>query len=125
MHPTETFSSDRRSILKGLAAAAVTSLAAPEFAAESLPAAPTGTAAAIATDKAYWAAVKGLYAVTPVCRQFRERLARGIMPRPVRREFIRQSDMINYQEHVLRAAALGSTSEAVRAKVAGGGWCCA
>ena len=59
MHPTETISSDRRSILRGFAAAAVTSLAAPAFAAESLPAAPTGTPAAIATDKPYWAAVKG------------------------------------------------------------------
>ncbi len=54
MNPIDTISSDRRSILKGLAAAAVTSLAAPAMAAESLPAPPTGTAAAIATDKAYW-----------------------------------------------------------------------
>ena len=53
MHLIKTISSDRRSILKGLAAAAVAPLAAPAFAAEGLPAQPTGSAAAIATDKAY------------------------------------------------------------------------
>ena len=117
MHPTETISSDRRSILRGLAAAAVTSLAAPAFAAESLPAAPTGTAAAIATDKAYWAAVKGLYAVTPDVVNF-ENGYWGIMPEPVRREFIRQSDMINYQNTFYARQRAGADFEAVRAKVA-------
>jgi selenocysteine lyase/cysteine desulfurase len=116
MHPTETISPDRRSILRGLAAAAVTSLAAPAFA-ESLPAAPTGTAAAIATDKAYWAAVKGLYAVTPDVANF-ENGYWGIMPEPVRREFIRQSDMINYQNTFYARQRAGADFEAVRAKVA-------
>jgi selenocysteine lyase/cysteine desulfurase len=117
MHPTETISPDRRSILRGLAAAAVTSLAAPALAAENLPAAPTGTAAAIASDKAYWAAVRGLYAVTPDVVNF-ENGYWGIMPEPVRREFTRQSDMINYQNTFYARQRAGADFEAVRAKVA-------
>lgn len=117
MHLTETISSGRRSILKGFAAAAVASLAAPAMAADGLPAQPTGTAAAIATDKAYWAAVKGLYAVTPDVVNF-ENGYWGIMPEPVRREFIRQSDMINYQNTFYARQRAGADFEAVRAKVA-------
>ncbi|MBR0835975.1 aminotransferase class V-fold PLP-dependent enzyme [Bradyrhizobium manausense] len=117
MHLTETMSSGRRSLLKGLVAAAVAPFAAPAFAAESLPAAPTGSAAAIATDKSYWAAVKGLYAVTPDVVNF-ENGYWGIMPEPVRREFIRQSDMINYQNTFYARQRAGANFEAVRVKVA-------
>lgn len=122
MHLTETISSDRRSILKGLAAAAVTSLAAPAMAAEGLaaeglPAQPTGAAAAIAADKAYWAEVKGLYAVTSDVVNF-ENGYWGIMTEPVRREFIRQSDMINYQNTYYARLRAGADFEAVRARVA-------
>ncbi|MGW1419294.1 aminotransferase class V-fold PLP-dependent enzyme [Bradyrhizobium manausense] len=117
MHLTETMSSGRRSLLKGLVAGAVAPFAAPAFAAESLPAAPTGSAAAIATDKSYWAAVKGLYAVTPDVVNF-ENGYWGIMPEPVRREFIRQSDMINYQNTFYARQRAGADFEAVRVKVA-------
>lgn len=117
MNPTDTISSNRRSILKGLAAAAIAPLASPAMAAEGLPPAPTGTPAAIATDKAYWAAVKGLYAVTPEIANF-ENGYWGIMPEPVRREFIRQSDMINYQNTFYARQRAGADFEAVRAKVA-------
>ncbi|MBR0686235.1 aminotransferase class V-fold PLP-dependent enzyme [Bradyrhizobium manausense] len=117
MHLTETMSSGRRSLLKGLVAGAVAPFAAPAFAAESLPAAPTGSAAAIATDKSYWAAVKRLYAVTPDVVNF-ENGYWGIMPEPVRREFIRQSDMINYQNTFYARQRAGADFEAVRVKVA-------
>ncbi|MCK1388908.1 aminotransferase class V-fold PLP-dependent enzyme [Bradyrhizobium sp. 21] len=127
MHLTETISSDRRSILKGLAAAAVTSLAAPAttatamaataMAADGLPAQPTGAAAAIATDNAYWTAVKGLYAVTPEIVNL-ENGFWGIMAEPVRREFIRQSDMVNYQNSYYARQRAGADFEAVRIKVA-------
>lgn len=127
MHLTETSSSDRRSILKGLAAAAAASLAAPAMAAtdmaatvlaaDGLPAQPTGAAAAIATDKAYWTAVKGLYAVTPDVVNL-ENGYWGIMAEPVRREFIRQSDMINYQNTYYARQRAGADFEAVRARVA-------
>ncbi|MFK4527098.1 isopenicillin-N epimerase [Bradyrhizobium japonicum] len=117
MHLTKTMSSDRRSILKGLAAAAVTSLAAPAMAADGLPAQPTGAAAAIATDNAYWAAVKGLYSVTPDVVNL-ENGFWGIMAEPVRREFIRQTDMVNYQNTFYARQRAGADFEAVRIKVA-------
>ncbi|RZM99326.1 aminotransferase [Bradyrhizobium genosp. SA-3] len=117
MHLIETMSSDRRSILKGLAAAAVTSLAAPAMAAEGVPAQPAGSALAVATDKAYWTAVKGLYAVTPEVVNL-ENGYWGIMAEPVRREFIRQTDMINYQNTYYARLRAGADFEAVRAKVA-------
>jgi len=117
MNPTETISPDRRSILKGLAAAAATALAAPAMAAEGLPPPPTDAAAAIATDKAYWAAVRGLYAVTPDIVNF-ENGYWGIMPEPVRREFIRQSDMVNFQNTFYARQRVGADFEAVRVKVA-------
>lgn len=117
MHLIETMSSDRRSVLKGLAAAALTSLGAPAVAADGLPPQPAGAAAAIATDKVYWAAVKGLYAVTPDVVNF-ENGYWGIMAEPVRREFIRQSDMINYQNTYYARQRAGADFEAVRARVA-------
>lgn len=117
MHFASTISSDRRSILKGLAATAATSLAAPAMAADGLPAQPTGSAIAVATDKAYWADVKRLYAVTPDVVNL-ENGYWGIMAEPVRREFIRQSDMINYQNTYYARLRAGTDFEAVRAKVA-------
>jgi len=117
MHPIKTISSDRRSILKGLAAAVVAPLAAPAMAAEGLPPQPAGSAAAIAADKAYWTAVKGLYAVTPDVVNL-ENGFWGIMAEPVRREFIRQSDMVNYQNTYYARLRSGADFEAVRAKVA-------
>jgi len=117
MHLTETHATDRRSILKGFAAAALAPFATPAFAAESLPAVPTGTPAAIATDKAYWTAVKGLYAVTPDIVNL-ENGYWGIMTEPVRREFIRQSDMINFQNTYYARQRAGADFDAVRSKVA-------
>ena len=117
MHPIKTISSDRRSILKGLAAAVVAPLAVPALAAEGLPPQPAGSAAAIAADKAYWTAVKGLYAVTPDVVNL-ENGFWGIMAEPVRREFIRQSDMVNYQNTYYARLRSGADFEAVRAKVA-------
>ncbi|MCP3464082.1 MULTISPECIES: aminotransferase class V-fold PLP-dependent enzyme [unclassified Bradyrhizobium] len=117
MHLIKTLSSNRRSILKGLAAAAVAPLAAPVMAAEGLPKAPTGPAAAIATDKAYWDAARGLYAVTPDIVNL-ENGYWGIMPEPVRREFIRQADMVNSQNSYYARQRFGADFEAVRVKVA-------
>jgi selenocysteine lyase/cysteine desulfurase len=117
MHLIKTILSDRRSILKGLAAATVAPLAAPPMAAEGLPKPPTGPAAVIATDKAYWDAVRVLYAVTPDVVNL-ENGFWGVMPEPVRREFIHQSDMVNYQNSYYARQHAGPDFEAVRAKVA-------
>ncbi|MGY8684366.1 aminotransferase class V-fold PLP-dependent enzyme [Bradyrhizobium sp. UFLA05-153] len=117
MHLIKTISSDRRSILKGFTAAVVAPLAAPVMAAEGLPKAPTGPAAAIATDKAYWDAARGLYAVTPDIVNL-ENGYWGVMPEPVRREFVRQVDMVNSQNSYYARQRFGADFEAVRVKVA-------
>ena len=117
MHLFKTSSSDRRSILKGIAAASVAPLAGPAMAAEGLPKAPTGPAAAIATDKGYWDAVRGLYAVTSDVVNL-ENGYWGVMPEPVRREFIRQTDMVNSQNSYYARQRFGADFEAVRGKVA-------
>jgi selenocysteine lyase/cysteine desulfurase len=82
-----------------------------------LPPQPIGPAAAIATDNAYWAAVKGLYAVTPEIVNL-ENGFWGIMAEPVRREFIRQSDMVNFQNSYYARQRAGADFDAVRTKVA-------
>jgi len=112
----DTMTSNRRSILRGLAAVAVAPLASPAMA-EGLPRPPTGPAAEIAADKAYWSAVRGLYAVTPDVVNL-ENGYWGVMPEPVRREFIRQSDMVNYQNSYYARQRFGADFEAVRVKVA-------
>jgi isopenicillin-N epimerase len=117
MHLIKTISSDRRTILKGLAVAAVAPLAAPALAAEGLPKPPIGSAAAIATDKVFWDAVRGLYAVTADVVNL-ENGYWGLMPEPVRREFIRQADMVNYQNSYYARQHAGADFETVRAKVA-------
>jgi isopenicillin-N epimerase len=70
-----------------------------------------------ATDKAYWSAVRGLYAVTPDIVNL-ENGYWGIMAEPVRQEFIRQSDMVNYQNSYYVRQRSSADFEAVRAKVA-------
>ena len=117
MHLTETMSSDRRLILKGLAAAAMLPLATPAVAAGGLVAPRAGSNVALATDKTFWADVKRLYAVTPDVVNF-ENGYWGIMAEPVRREFIRQSDMINYQNTYYARLRAGADFDAVRARVA-------
>jgi isopenicillin-N epimerase len=117
MHLIKTISSDRRAILKGLAVAAVAPLAAPALAAEGLPKPPIGSAAAIATDKVFWDAVRGLYAVTTDVVNL-ENGYWGLMPEPVRREFIRQADMVNYQNSYYARQHAGADFEVVRARVA-------
>jgi isopenicillin-N epimerase len=117
MHLIKTISSDRRAILKGLAVAAVAPLAAPALAAEGLPKPPIGSAAAIATDKVFWDAVRGLYAVTADVVNL-ENGYWGLMPEPVRREFIRQADMVNYQNSYYARQHASGDFETVRAKAA-------
>ncbi|MGY3453037.1 aminotransferase class V-fold PLP-dependent enzyme [Bradyrhizobium sp. USDA 4353] len=121
MHPTQTISSHRRSILKGLAAAAMTPLAtaamAGETASEELPKLTGDTAAEIATDAGYWAAVRRLYAVTPDIVNL-ENGYWGVMPEPVRREFMRQTEMVNRENSYYARQRFGADFEAVRVKVA-------
>ncbi|MET4214535.1 selenocysteine lyase/cysteine desulfurase [Bradyrhizobium sp. LA2.1] len=75
------------------------------------------SSAAIATDNAYWGAVRGLYSVTPDIVNL-ENGYWGIMAEPVRREFIRQLDMVNYQNSYYARERFGRDFESVRGKVA-------
>ncbi|MGY4309168.1 isopenicillin-N epimerase [Bradyrhizobium sp. USDA 4369] len=121
MTPTDTITSSRRSILAGLAATAVLPLAGTATTAEGalsgLPTPPAGSATAIATDQAYWSTVRGLYAVTPDVVNL-ENGYWGVMPEPVRREFIRQTDMVNRENSYYARQRFGADFEAVRVKVA-------
>lgn len=114
---SKTFTPSRRSIMRGLAASAVAPLVASVAAAEGLPKPPAGSAAEIATNEAYWSTVRGLYAVTPDVVNL-ENGYWGVMPEPVRREFIRQTDMVNTQNSYYARQRYGADAEAVRTKVA-------
>ncbi|TYO64556.1 aminotransferase class V-fold PLP-dependent enzyme [Bradyrhizobium hipponense] len=115
MHLIKTFSSQRWSMLKRLAVAPFMSTTA--MSAESLPKLPSGSAAAIFADKTYWGAVRGLYAVTPEVANL-ENGYWGIMAEPVRREFIRQTDMVNYENTCYVRQRSAADFEGVRTNVA-------
>ncbi|WP_257165761.1 aminotransferase class V-fold PLP-dependent enzyme [Bradyrhizobium sp. SRS-191] len=120
MTPTDT-TSTRRTILRGLAAGAALPVAGAAMAAEGalagLPKSPAGSAQEIATDQAYWAAVRRLYAVTPDIVNL-ENGYWGVMPEPVRREFMRQTEMVNRENSYYARQRFGADFEAVRVKVA-------
>jgi selenocysteine lyase/cysteine desulfurase len=86
---------DRRAALKSLMATAAIGLgaagAAAEDAALALPAPNTG---ALATDAAFWKAVRDLYSVTKEVVNF-ENGYWGIMAEPVREEYLRRITMVN------------------------------
>ncbi|BBB94761.1 aminotransferase class V-fold PLP-dependent enzyme [Bradyrhizobium elkanii] len=73
--------------------------------------------AARARDKDYWAAVRTLYAVTRDVVNL-ENGYWGIMAEPVRREFIRQIDKVNYENTYYVRQRSGADFEDVRSKVA-------
>lgn len=117
MNFVETTTSNRRLILKGLAATAAAPLLAPAMASEGRPTLPTRPAAEIAADTAYWSAVRRHYAVTADVVNL-ENGYWGVMPEPVRLEFIRQSDVVNYQNSYYARQRFGADFQAVRVKVA-------
>jgi isopenicillin-N epimerase len=109
------FAADRRSVLQGLTALGALALPAAAAAATSLPARP---APAAATDADYWAAVRGLYKVTSDVVNL-ENGYWGIMAEPVRREFARRNDEINFENSFYARARFGADLEKVRVAVAG------
>ncbi|MBB4428337.1 selenocysteine lyase/cysteine desulfurase [Bradyrhizobium sp. CIR48] len=76
-----------------------------------------GDTIACATNKAYWDAVRALYVVTPEVVNL-ENGYWGVMAEPVRREFIRQINMINYENTYYARLHSGKDFESVRTKVA-------
>ncbi|WP_342739980.1 aminotransferase class V-fold PLP-dependent enzyme [Bradyrhizobium sp. B117] len=73
--------------------------------------------AACARDKHYWDAVRALYAVTRDLVNL-ENGYWGILAEPVRREFIRQIDKVNYENTYYVRQRSGADFEDVRTKVA-------
>lgn len=102
---------DRRSLLLGLGAAALATRAA---SARSLPAIPTTD---LATDAGYWNAVRGLYEVTPAMTNL-ENGYWGIMAGPVKAEYKRLLDRVNFENTVYARTTIGKDLDDVRAPLA-------
>lgn len=120
--------SDRRGFMLGLAATAAagtgTALAqttgAPGISPAALPALPA--APGVATDRAYWAAVRALYAVTPNIVNL-ENGYWGVMAEPVRREYLAKTDMVNRDNSFYARNAYGREIEPIRAALAAAAGC--
>jgi len=118
--------SDRRGFMLGLAATAATASAsianaqpAPVAGTPALPAAP---GQALATDAAYWRAVRALYAVTPDIVNL-ENGYWGVMAEPVRREYLAKTDMVNRENSFYARNAYGRDLESVRVALAAAAGC--
>ena len=110
------FAADRRKVLQGLTA--LGALALPATAAAGPTLLPARPGAAAATDADYWAAVRGLYKVTSDVMNL-ENGYWGIMAEPVRQEFARRNDEINFENSFYARARFGGDLEKVRVAVAG------
>lgn len=108
------FAIRRRTLVGGLVAAAALTRAGTADAAV-LPAAPEG--ADLARNTAYWDEVRRLYAVTGDITNL-ENGYWGIMAEPVRREYLRLTDMVNRDNSFYARAKSGADLEAVRQAVA-------
>ena len=108
------FAIRRRTLVGGLVAAAALTRAGTADAAV-LPAAPEGTD--LARNSAYWDEVRKLYAVTGEITNL-ENGYWGIMAEPVRREYLRLTDMVNRDNSFYARAKSGPGLEAVRQAVA-------
>ncbi|WP_342359499.1 aminotransferase class V-fold PLP-dependent enzyme [Terrarubrum flagellatum] len=107
------FSLDRRSFLGAAAAAPLISQIAAS-AERTLPPIPTQS---VATDAGYWEKVSALYKVSPSITNF-ENGYWGVMPEPVREEFKRLSDFVNFENTVWARPKGGAALEEVRVEVA-------
>ena len=101
---------NRRALLLGLGTAA---LAAPAFA-RSLPALPTSN---LGADAGYWQAVRGLYSVTPEMVNL-ENGYWGIMAEPVKAEYKRLTDFVNFENTVYARSKIGKDLDDVRTPLA-------
>jgi selenocysteine lyase/cysteine desulfurase len=101
---------NRRALLLGLGTAA---LAAPALA-RSLPALPTAN---LGADTSYWQAVRGLYSVTPDMVNL-ENGYWGIMAEPVKAEYKRLTDFVNFENTVYARTKIGADLDNVRAPLA-------
>lgn len=110
MHALDT---NRRTLLLGLGAAALMSQTMPA-ASRSLPPLPSKD---LATDAGYWNAVRGLYSVTPEMVNL-ENGYWGIMAEPVKAEYKRLTDFVNFENTVYARTKIGADLDTVRTPLA-------
>ena len=108
---------NRRGFVLGLAAATA-AVSAPSARAQS-PALtlPTLNSAGVATDTAYWDAVRKFYAVSPSIVNL-ENGYWGIMAEPVRLDYLAKTDMVNRESSFYARTQFGRDGEAARQAVA-------
>jgi isopenicillin-N epimerase len=111
--------SNRRNFAFSLAAltSAAQSAQAQPAAARRLPMLPLGGDAAVATDSAYWAAVRSLYSVSPNILNL-ENGYWGIMAETVRKEYLAKTDMVNGENSFYARTRFGADAEAARKQLA-------
>lgn len=104
---------NRRSLLVGLGVATLAAQALPAVA-RSLPALPTSN---LGSDTSYWQAVRGLYSVTPEMVNL-ENGYWGIMAEPVKAEYKRLTDFVNFENTVYARTKIGKDLDDVRTPLA-------
>lgn len=109
----QALETNRRALLLGLSAAALMTQAK-TASARTLPALPT---ASIGTDTAYWTAVRNLYSVTPDMVNL-ENGYWGIMAEPVKAEYKRLTDFVNFENTVYARTKIGKDLDDVRTPLA-------
>lgn len=115
-------SPDRRLFLLGMGALAAGGQAVAQAGAQPLPASlaslpPAPTASALATDGAFWEAVRALYAVTPEITNL-ENGYWGVMAEPVRRAYVALTDKVNRENAFYARTSFGRDLEAARQTLA-------
>ncbi len=109
--PSQLPETSRRNLLLGLGAATLVAGASTALA-RSLPPLP-----ATATDAEYWTAVRALYSVTPDMVNL-ENGYWGIMAEPVKAEYKRLTDLVNFENTVYARTKIGADLDNVRAPLA-------
>lgn len=104
---------NRRSLLVGLGVATLAAQALPAVA-RTLPALPTSN---LGADTSYWQAVRSLYSVTPEMVNL-ENGYWGIMAEPVKAEYKRLTDFVNFENTVYARTKIGKDLDDVRTPLA-------
>lgn len=108
---------NRRGFVLGLAAATAAATAPNAHAQTPALALPPLNSAGVATDSAYWDAVRKLYAVSPSIVNL-ENGYWGIMAEPVRLDYLAKTDMVNRESSFYARTQFGRDGEAARLAVA-------
>jgi len=108
---------NRRGFVVGLAASATAAGIAAAHAQQPTAVLPALNSAAVATDAAYWDAVRKLYAVSPSIINL-ENGYWGIMAEPVRLDYLAKTDMVNRENSFYARTQFGRDAAAARQALA-------